>query len=79
MAGGGWRFSPDLSPERLQEIMAMVGASGAPPSTADDEAAQQAAADAAFRAMVAGQPGAREVAPGVFSIDESPTGDLGAQ
>ena len=87
-ADGGastWTFSPDLSPERLAEIQAMVGASGgAPPSDAD---AERAAADAAFNAMVAAQPGAREVAPGVFQFDAdadgrddsppSPTGELG--
>ena len=75
-----WHFSPDLSPERLAEIQAMVGASGAPPPDAD---AERAAADAAFSTMIAAQPGAREVAPGVFQCDapdgrdDSPTGELG--
>jgi hypothetical protein len=75
-AASTWRFSSDLSPERLQEIQALVGAA---PPTSEDDAAQRAAADAAFEQLVAAQPGAREVAPGVFSADELPTGELGDQ
>ena len=76
-AASTWRFSSDLSPERLQEIMAMVGAAGLTPPTSDDDGAQRRAADEAFERMLADKPGAREVAPGVFSADELPTGELG--
>ena len=68
-----WHFSADISPERRAELMAFVGAQQ--PAAPADEAAQAAAADAAFQSMVEAQPGAVEVAPGVFSIDESPTGE----
>ena len=67
-----WRFSSDLSPERLREVQALVGM-----ATMADDAEQSAAGDAAFQALVASQPGAREVAPGVFSVDELPTGERG--
>ena len=68
-----WHFSADISPERRAELMAFVGAQQT--TAPADEAAQAAAADAAFQSMVEAQPGAVEVAPGVFSIVESPTGE----
>jgi hypothetical protein len=67
-AASTWHFSPDLSPERLQEIMAMVGAQSGP--TEAEAAAQQAAADEAFQQMVSAQPGAREIADGVYGFDQ---------
>ena len=66
-----WRFSSDLSPERLAQFQAMVamqGAGGAPRAAAE-EAAEAEAAEAAFAAMVAQNPGAREIAPGVYACD----------
>ena len=63
---GGWRFSPDLSPDRLAELQALVGMNGTA-DAADDDEAQRAAADAAFEQMLVETPGAVEVAPGVFA------------
>lgn len=70
-SGSTWRFSSDLSDERRAEIMGMIGMAGlgASPSISESD---QAAADAAFDAMVAAQPGAREIAPGVFSASPEP-------
>ena len=47
------------------------------PSEPPDEGAQNA--DEAFQRMVAAQPGAREVAPGVFCCVDEPTGEPAQQ
>ena len=66
-----WRFSSDLSPERLAQFQAMVGMQGAgAQKTAEEEAAEAAAAETAFATMLAANPGAREIAPGVFACEE---------
>ena len=70
-ATGTWRFSSDLSPERLAQFQAMVGMQGAgAQKTAEEEAAEAAAAETAFATMLAANPGAREIAPGVFACEE---------
>ena len=67
-----WTFSADLTPERRAEIEAMIGIGGPQPEAAADSSA----ADAAFQAMVDAHPGTVEIAPGVYSTVESPTGDV---
>jgi hypothetical protein len=58
-----WHFSPTLSQERKQELMAFVGANaGAPPTPADEKAG-----DVAFKQMLEGHPNAQEIMPGVFA------------
>ena len=69
-AGGTWRFSPDLSPERLAEFQAMVNGGSRPAQTAAEEAAEAEAAEAAFASMIAANPGAHEIAPGVWACED---------
>jgi len=76
---------PDATIIRGPAGGALPSVLGASPTTAElarssapaetDEAAQAAAADAAFAQMLAAHPGSRELAPGVYSIGELPTGE----
>ena len=69
---GGWTISSRLSPaERanLEGLIAVNGSEGHAASPHDD-AANSAAAEAAFAAMVRAHSGAKEVAPGIYAVDE---------
>merc|ERR1712113_1047309 len=65
-----WHFSENLSPERLQQLQGLVAMNSASLEADRD----RAAADAAFAQMVDAHPGAREVAPGVFTVVEAEAG-----
>ena len=79
---GGWTLSADLSPEAMAQVQGLISGmqneSGPArqaverpdgsiefPERSDDD---KAAADAAFERLVAQNPGARELCPGVYAV-----------
>ena len=76
---GGWTFSPDLSPEQLDNIRGLIAANGladgaspapaaAAPAAALEADDEKRAAEEAFAKLLAENPGAKEVAPGVYAV-----------
>jgi len=84
---GGWTLSADLSPEAMAQVQGLISGmqnDAGParqaverpdgsiefPERSDDD---KAAADAAFERLVAQNPGARELSPGVYAVPPDAT------